>query len=467
MTNDTLLLRLRAETLHANLLRLRSHLATPDRMKDLCKLADTTEEARTSIGTADKAHLALRDTLDRGKQISWLEPLHPGRDNRTVENAFDEMHEGLDQARRLLLSLQGAIAQMKIKCFCVTETTVGKEIVEGLRSKSGPLITALEIIQTVHNDPKNLKTGWKTLGGKATETKPIFADYMELLGAAALRDTGFDEKISDVADELLRSTEGKLLALPMRRETLVTTLKQIVRVTFPDWTLWALPSTALEFWNVAGLQRVRGALNANLQNLPAEERALVKTEHKQALGDAYATYTMGPAYAYYAVGLVLALNSEQDQRRIRAILTMLEQMEDSMLTSRYNDVRSQLLSAWNAARTQWGQPPLKWGSGFSAEVDAEEKGMRVLIRSFWKTLESETSAKFGIAIWNESLLWVLPLLEDKADKINVPNGVEWRHLLNAAWLARVHTNRNPQRDLNEQIRKLQEMINKRQSKKGM
>ena len=53
MTDETLLLRLRAETLQANLVRLKDHLATPERMEDLEEVGKTAKAAFRSINTAN------------------------------------------------------------------------------------------------------------------------------------------------------------------------------------------------------------------------------------------------------------------------------------------------------------------------------------------------------------------------------------------------------------------------------
>src|SRR5882724_352095 len=472
MTDESLLLRLRAETLQANLTRLRDHLAIPDRMQDLQRLAATAEEALKSIRTTERARATLRDKIDRKEPIGWKEKIdldETSPEAKTVDNTFDDMQHDLNKARTNLLTLQDTIGQMTAKCFRVTQISVGKDIIDGLRTRTQPLIAEFGNIRTLGNNPKDLASGWETLRKKTALTEPILTDYMELLGGAALRDTGFDEKISYFADELLRSTGGKLLALPMRRQELVTTIKQIIRVTFPDWTVWALPSAALEFWNVVGGQRVEETLEAYLGNLPAQERILIQPLHKMCLGDAYATYTMGPAYAYYAVGLVLAVDSEEDHYRVRAILAMLEQMEESPVGTLYLDVRRQLLGAWNAARVQFGRPLLDLNVGNPANAnnsDPDGRGVRVLISGFWKTLELETSAKFGAAIWTESQPWAKLLLEDKADQINVPNGAELRHLLNAAWLARTDPQRNLKLDLNAAVKTLQNKLKERQEAKG-
>jgi len=448
MIDETLLLALRAETLVQNLIRLKDHLATPDRVQDLQALATTTKAAAKSVLITERAWTTLREKMDLDQPLRWGEKIDPddsGANPKTVDMTFEDIRTTLSEVRTGLLSIQRTIELMTTKCFQVTQIPVGKEIIEDLRKRTEPVITELRNIQTFQSS-NAIASGWKTLREKATsDTDPILTDYMELLGGAALRDTGFDEKISYFADELLTSTGGKFLALPMRREALITTVKQIIRVTFPDWTVWALPSAALEFWNIVGHRRVEETLKVNLNGLPPGQLALIKPEHKKCLGDAYSTYTMGPAYAYYAVGLILDPESEVDHCRVRAILAMLEQMEESKVGTRYLEVRRQLLTAWNAARTQWGKLPLNLDMETSQDADAtdsEGAGLRILIGRFWKTLEFETSAKFGNAIWAEVQGWVRPLLERNIDQITVPIGTELRHLLNAAWLARCHPDRN-------------------------
>ena len=411
MTDETLLLRLRAETLQANLVRLKGHLATPDRMEDLKRISETAGAALRFIARADTASGSLRNKMDRGEKIGRDDKIDEeepgGLGNLTVADTIENLRKNLEEVRNSLLALQRSIAGMKIKCFRLAETP-GAEIVADLRVSTEPLIAELVNIQAMKGGQDDLAGGWQKLQKKITDTEPIFTDYMELLGAAALRDTGFDEKISYFADEILRSTGGNLLALPVRQQALLRTYKQIIRVTFPDWTIWALPSAALEFWNVVGRQRVEPTLEANLANLPPAQIALIQNEHRQCLGDAYATYIMGPSYAYYAIGLMLNPKSEQDQCRVRAILEMLECMKGHPTGTRYSSVRRQLLTAWNGARVQLGEPTLELSLDDpmqAANTDPAGAGVRLLIRSFWNTLEFATSAKFGEAIWNESQPW--------------------------------------------------------------
>lgn len=467
MTNDTLVLRLRAEALQTNLTRLREHLATPDRLAGLHGLEELRAAALRSLNRAEKAWLSLKFKFQSGHPVGIDEKIDPdapvGTDeDRTVEDTFNAVQADLTAAETTLRSLQSALEKMRRDCFQVTQTPVGEQIIEELRKQTQPLIAQLAKIQTIKNSPQDLAEGWKMLRGDgAAAYEPLLADYMELLGGAALRDTGFDERISYFADELIRSTGGRLLALPTRRQALITTIKRIIRVTFPDWTVWALPAAALEFWNVVEYNDLKNTLVANL---PLGEEQLKPLQPSKYLGDAFATYSMGPAYAFYAVALLLAPDLEEDQSRVRAIISMLQCMEENPAGTRYREVRQQLLTAWNAARTQLEQRPLTLDvnrPGDADESDPDGRDVRVLVRALWKTLELETSAKFNAEIWTVIQPWVPLLLAGKAEEISVPNGVEFRHLLNAAWLARVNPNRDLAVDLNAAVATLQSEIKKR------
>ena len=451
MTDETMLLSLRVETLRGNLARLRKHLESdPERLKDLNALEDSINVVKKSVQTLRRARLDLEDEAIPSEQI------------------FRDMGQELDLVRENINAQLATIERMKTNCFRVLTTPIGGDIRDSLDKCTGPLITALSALDS---NGANLAESWNNLRDTHDPVaQQIFTDYVELLGGAAFRDTGFDEGIGLLADELLRAG-GKILALPTRQQALVKTFERIIRVSFPDWTIWALPSVALEFWNVVGYQNLRNTVEAGLKNLSIAEQAVIGEEHRKCLGDAYATYTMGPCYAYYAIGLLLDPGSEQGNCRARAIVAMLQEMDgkESPANPPYIDIRRRLLVAWNAARAQMGKPALALnadGSAEAAQPDAQGTAIRTLIRSFRNTLHAATSTPFGVEMWNQIRDWVKPLLEDRAGDIVVSKDAELRHLLNAAWQARVDPDRDPERDLNAAVKTLQDKFKDRQQKKG-
>jgi hypothetical protein len=268
----------------------------------------------------------------------------------------------------------------------------------------------------------------------------------------ALRDSEFDEGISEVAEELLRSYTGntpRALAIPVRQEACVLeTFRQIIRVSFPDWTIWALPATGLEFWNVIAKAEEIPKLERQVADLPPREYERITPDLYQYLGDAFATYTVGPGYAMMAVALMLDPQMQPDHDRVRAVLAMLERM-DAMKKGEepYTQIRACLLAEWNAARTQLGQEPLALkldDPEGNDQTDPGGAGLRQLIGILHRSLESGNSAGFTPEMWAEAEEWSQLLIEGRLDEIKVPLGAELRHVLNAAWLARINTQRTPE-----------------------
>jgi hypothetical protein len=178
------------------------------------------------------------------------------------------------------------------------------------------VITALtKVNDALEKNPPDQKV-WTTYRDDAQiPSQRVFAEYVDFLGGLALRDTGFDRGISQIAEELIRTyntykpksaQQPAPMALPIRQEAVAKTLARIVRVGFPEWTVWALPFTAYEFWHAIAREDVDDPLRQEL-----EKRKVLKPEEpipsrfQTILGDAFATFTMGPAYPCSALYLLL------------------------------------------------------------------------------------------------------------------------------------------------------------------
>src|SRR5260370_2330786 len=100
-----------------------------------------------------------------------------------------------------------------------------------------------------------LSQAWSAYGNALKRSQAIFREFLEFIGGLILRDKEFDSEICDVADELIKScalfafTTGSI-AFPAARDALTRTVGLMVRVRFPDWTVWTLPFTAYEYGHV-------------------------------------------------------------------------------------------------------------------------------------------------------------------------------------------------------------------------
>jgi hypothetical protein len=460
MDDASLILRLRAEALRANLEKLKDHMAArPDPrtgLKDLQNRLTNAWKALTDLrGQVSDAQRGL----DADKS-----PIDIANDLGTTEQKM----------RALVTQLRDAetnIKSMQEKCYRIDEHEIGKAVAEDLEKRTKDPIQVLTDIEVdLRKNGANFQHLWKTLFATTNAvSQTIFTEYIEFLGGFALRDTGFDAGISRVADEMLQSYSTRknlyMMAIPTRQQAVAMTLARIVRVTFPDWTIWSLPSTAHEFWHVVAWKDLEGKLRSALRQLPGNKSESVEPRFNNCLGDAFATYTMGPAYAFFAIFLLLDPSSsftssdEDAAQEVRAysICQMLEYMDnESPLDSPYKNLRKDLGDAWAASVAQIGAKP---SNEQEQQVTADKHRVTDLVKALWATLKESTSPPFTIEIWHEIKSWVPPLVQadvDQINQINIPPGAELRHVLNAAWLARVHPDRK--KDITEIANKLAQRV---------
>jgi hypothetical protein len=360
----------------------------------------------------------------------------------------------------------------------VEESAIVDDLKAALKKNTGD---ALQKVDELHRNIMATEPGdgpaaasalWDRLRAATSEqNEKLFAEYIEVLGGVALRDSEFDEGISQVADKLLGSYTGNgkapmAVTIPIRQQAcILETFKRIIRVSFPDWTVWALPATALEFWKVMGREE---RLPAVERKLSAEQKAAIPPEHWECLGDAFAAYTMGPAYALMLISLMLDPRVESDNCRARAVLAMLERMDSHKKgDAPYARIRKRVLLEWNAAREQVGQVPLflKLDEPETADqTDPPGAPIRFLVEILERTLTQETTAAFNPEIWAQAERWSSLLITNSVDEMQIPQGAELRHVLNAAWLARVDPDRIPEIP-DEKLTKAVEALQKKLPKK--
>jgi hypothetical protein len=147
---------------------------------------------------------------------------------------------------------------------------------------------------------------------QAERCEGLFYEYVDLLRGVALRNAGFGDEevmlsdlflIADRLPSLWGRVEGwawRSLAVPSRTERNASTEAMVLRIGFPEWTIWALPLVQHEFGHVFVK---RGRL---LSGLPGQDSEAAQ------LADALATLVTGPAYACAALMLRLDPGAVRD-----------------------------------------------------------------------------------------------------------------------------------------------------------
>jgi hypothetical protein len=283
-------------------------------------------------------------------------------------------------------------------------------------------------------------------------SEQLFEEYVDLVSGVAIRDTGLDRGISRLAEDMLKPGETigsftwNTLTVPAREEALAVTAARIVRLGFPEWTIWTLPLTAYELGSdyADSDRKVAEKVVHALGGDPGELFVLV--------ADAFATYFLGPAYA--CAEILMRLNpaeafsgSRLIAKRAAVILSVLRQMSKNApgIEDHYAEITSRLAVEWADALRQTGWdgsvdgdaaeawPGLRQLTGL---MDEEQETIDRLLRAFEPLVYAWIVS--DIAVWPNVEEWAAKLKNGQELLASDLGGLaELRYVLNAAWRARI------------------------------
>jgi hypothetical protein len=149
-----------------------------------------------------------------------------------------------------------------------------------------------------------------------TRGRPLFGEYVDFLGGLTMRDTGLDDRVCEMTDVLLAgftTVTGYYLPIPSRTAALSSALDSVVKLGFPEWSMWGVPLVAHE----VGLALTRNPKAVDVTTLlEATDRKWSGKANRARLAelfaDVFGAYTIGPAYGYAA--LMLRLHPHHDEQ---------------------------------------------------------------------------------------------------------------------------------------------------------
>jgi hypothetical protein len=278
----------------------------------------------------------------------------------------------------------------------------------------------------------------------------LFSEYVDLLRGVALRSAGFgdeDTQLSDlflIADQL-PSLWGRVdgwswqsLAVPSRQDGTGSSEANLLRVGFPEWTIWALPFVQHGFGHVFAKKRLIAA--------PGPEDPI----NAAALADALATVATGPAYACAALLLRLdpaeVTGPTEATVRSATILVTLRQIAEADPDGPLAILTERLCSEWRdavgAAAGDIGAFESAMTAPLSAELaDRARRGVLELDAA------GDPQEPLWLQHWGTIATWAGYLQEGHHERIDLADAaindddrpMALAFVLDAAWLARVGT----------------------------
>jgi hypothetical protein len=290
---------------------------------------------------------------------------------------------------------------------------------------------------------------WSGLRGKEQEVRPLFREGLAVVEGSLARSSGVDGGLCRLADSLLNQLSDKA-DVPWDRFTILAEgefyadLVDIIRLRFPETSLWNLPVAAHEFGHYVA-ERLTAPDSHAGRRFPVLEliHRLSAGDSKEAyflheyFADVFATFASGPAYACTCLLLrfsPLGAHLDHDRhpsrlRRARLILDALERMStqyDSFLPP-YGDLIRRLQTAW--AEMLGAEP--------SAHLDETRAAvLEGTLDELYSVLErSINNARY--TGWDRALRLAGRLTPDHESPPQLGDEDDLRDVVNAAWLSRL------------------------------
>lgn len=214
---------------------------------------------------------------------------------------------------------------------------------------------------------------WAALRQMQDSAVALFREALRFVQGGLARASGLDEGLCRVADALLQDLGARAVLhwdgfTVLDEGEFFGEMAKIIRLRFPDASVWDLPVAAHEFGHFVAqelrTQRGDGTYRYPVQDLLAREPAgshawWALQEH---FADAFATFALGPAYP--AACILLRFDPMRSAeppgpgsrhpaagRRVAAILHVLREMDraEGELLRPYGPIAERLAGAWEAS----------------------------------------------------------------------------------------------------------------------
>jgi hypothetical protein len=315
-----------------------------------------------------------------------------------------------------------------------------------------------------------IKEAWRGYARVCDKSQRIFREWLDLTGGLTLRAYELDKSLFNMADQLIRdcavaSGVSPYLSIPAAHDDLTRTTGRVIRLRFPEWTLWDLPFAAYEYGQVVvdKVEVLRALIEDTTANWADQDREWqpiagnteeqnkkrYNHELRTFLADAFATHTIGPAYACTAILLRFDPLLAYDERaaydkRARVVLAMLERMDEEADGSPYKEMIERLENHWSTTLARAN--PL---GGVEA---IDEERLNNLVGEIWQKITDEYKDEMlyppaGETGWQVAKTWAVNWMQQlEASKDlsiwAVPSNSKLRDVLNAMWLCRISYPKN-------------------------
>jgi hypothetical protein len=301
--------------------------------------------------------------------------------------------------------------------------------------------TALRLRQDLQQGGA-LDDGWARLDELRADCAPLFAESLAAVHGALARVIELDRGLCRVADALVEDL-ADLSECPWERFTVlaegehVDDLADIIRLRFPDVSVWSLPVAAHEFGHVVASALEDSpdlGLSGPFKRARAQGESAWAHAHEQ-FADCYATYVLGPAYV--ATCVIQRFDPPSAARpdpmhpdtgsRVAMCLDVLERMD------RAEGLLKPFAGVAGAIRETWDVLVADASDTAEPTVVCDD----ALVDRYWSLLDRATpEARY--CGWQRAEQTARKLLRQFEDGLRLDaDAHDARDVINAAWFARL------------------------------
>jgi hypothetical protein len=410
-----------------------------------------------------KVHDDARAARDALQQLS-----SPAQELVTAQNALNAIIA--DTTPPAPESTAGASSQVLSMLQSEAARTIRDELDHGFKQRTRELEKVQQTADAAANTHGTQREeldreAWRLFTECVGKCQELFAEYLDLVRGVLVRDAGLDRDLFRIADDLVRRTTIKeyrweSLTIPASRERRHMTAARLIRIGFPEWTVWMVPLAAGELGFIfadrypdVDTEVIDAAFDdvvAGRAGIEEGEPPIDKTELRAWVADAFATCVTGPAYVWAAMLLRADPASAVDQRRVAVMVDVLE-----LLASELYDPGGNFVEVADRTRTYWrvAVAQANTGQGPGEPSWVAEARRTVAAAVFDRVRSPLTADRWPVAAGLADRFLELPSVESIAGELHHGQLAE---VLLAGWMARVRLARAGATD--DLLRKLERLV---------
>lgn len=326
---------------------------------------------------------------------------------------------------------------------------------EAVRSRFEKLINKQQMeLDRLRGEVENelmLESCWSAFRDNRQECVPIFRESLAFLEGALIRSAGMDNGICQMADFLLDDLSHRT-GISWERFTILAEeeffaqMAEIIRLRFPEFSIWNLPVAGHEFGHLVG-QELREQKRDGTYRYPFQE--ILQREGQieprnvpflhEHFADAFATYALGPAFACVCILLrfdpgVAYRDGEEHPgyaKRAYFILKGLEKMDEAEggVMRPYGGIIELLWDLWQQNLAAAGQPE-NLDQGIVPQLNE-------WLEELYLLLDRELPPRARYQGWLRAQRLLPELLSSKEAGRILKDDDTLADVINAAWMCRI------------------------------